>query len=452
MIKSYKIILIIQFFVLIVFGFIFYAVEYGNNFAIIPAVPLLLIGFSPFILLGISILIQRLIVAIISSDSAIDDSEKNNEDKFWYNSFLANLIFSAIVFLFSFVSVILSFRIGIKGYYGFGIRFCVFLGVLYLASLLIALFLRIKDSVNEVSKLLGGLMLFISILIFGGSLFLGLQNLITLQYSSNEVVEALKTVPEVDETQVSIDSTALVEDNFAVDSLAARDMERLEPIDYYGIKDFSYPEIEKEVYFKGIFNDYNWDETENLLRGFLADFLRLEKGQSFMEIRRALFSGLTYKEYPGIITKIKEVRNNRKDLEETFDNYKPLIYAFVSEKIYYDSNLNLFVDALIKSYDDINDADTDEDSFDKIHQIMVTGTKKEFPGYYFERLKPYVSKQTLALIKKNANENEENEYSTQLTTVWIYSFWARRNKERNIGVTYDILVKIKEHYERKENE
>jgi len=446
MIKSYKIILTAQFFALAVFAFVFYTIQYGNDFAVIPTIPLLLMGLSPLILLGISILIQRLIAAIIYSDSAENDEEKKSEDQFWKISYVTNVVFGALVFLLSVFCVAVNFGIGIKGNYDFGVKFSVFLALIIIASFIIGVFLRIKQSVNEVSKLLGGLMIFLSLIVSGGPLFFGLQNMITLQHYSNEVIEAIKTVPEVDETSISIDSTAIAIDSFAVDSLRAaqqRAMEDLgEPEDYYGIKDFSYPELEREVHTTEVF-DGKYRETETLFKLFMSDFLRLKKRQSFMEIRRAIHVGLSHKQYPEIVQKIKVLRYNSNDIEDAFNSCYPLIYAIVSDKIYYDSNLNLLVDALIKSYDDL-----DDEALNKIYGIMVTGTKKEFPAYYFERLKPYVSKDVLQLIKKNADEDTENEYSTQLTTVWIYSFWARRNKERNMSVIYDNLKHMQSHYAR----
>lgn len=151
MIKSYKIILIVQFFVLAVFGFVLYTVEYGIAFAVIPKLILLLIGFFLLMTLGISIFIQRLIVSVIQSDSEVGDLENSSEDKFWRISFFTNLAFGVIVFLSSIICVILNFGMGIKGYSGFGIRFSVFFGILFVASLVVGLFLRIKDSVNEVN-------------------------------------------------------------------------------------------------------------------------------------------------------------------------------------------------------------------------------------------------------------------------------------------------------------
>jgi len=268
------------------------------------------------------------------------------------------------------------------------------------------------------------------------------------------VVDTLKTIPEVDETtEMRTDTAYAVIDSFAIDSVAIYEgFEELRNYedDYYGIKDFSYPEIEKEIDSKGIFNDDNWNETQDYLRFFLSNFLKLRKDQSFMEIRRSIQMGLRLNNSHGILDKIKMVRYNSRDLEDAFNNYSPLVYAFISNKMYFDSNLNLLVDALIKSYDDIDALDPDMNALENIYDIMASSRK--YPMVYFPKIKPYVSPAALQLIKKNADRNGESLYSTQLTTVWIYSFWARRNKERNIGVTYDILVKIKEHYEGKENE
>lgn len=451
MIKSYKTILIVQFFVLIVVAFLFYNLQYGVDFVVISKDPLLLIGFSLLLILGISILIQRLIIVVINSDSS--ENSKNGEDKFWRNCFFANVIFSAIVFIFSLVCVILSLKINIKGLDGFGIRFSVFLGIAFTASFIVGLLLKIKDSVNEVSPLLGGLMIFLSVLIFGSSLFIGLNNLLKLQYSA-EVVDSLNTIPEVEETNVMRTDTAYaVIDSFEVDSVAIYDgFKELRDYegDYYGIKDFSYPEIEKEIDSKGIFNDDNWYETQNYLRFFLSDFLKLRKDQSFMEIRRSIQMGLSSNNSHGILDKIKMVRYNSRNLEDTFDNYSPLFYAFISKEIYFDSNLNLLVDALIKSYDDIDALDPDMKILENIYDIMVSSRKH--PMVYFRKIKPYVSPAALQLIKKNTDRNGESLYSTQLTTVWIYSFWARRNKERNIRAVHKILLEIKEHYDGKKNE
>jgi DMSO reductase anchor subunit len=179
---------------------------------------LLVIGSSFLLVLGISILVQRFIVSVIQSDSETENLENSTEDKFWRISFFVNLAFGAIIFLSSVICVAMDFGIGTKEYSGFGIRFSVFLGILFIASLVAALFLRIKDSVNEVIGLLGGLMMILSALVFGSSLFFGLNQLISPQYSSREMIEAIPFVPEVDETEVSQDSAYAVIDSAVVDS------------------------------------------------------------------------------------------------------------------------------------------------------------------------------------------------------------------------------------------
>ena len=109
MIKSYKIVLIVQFFVLLVGILAFNTIEYAKDFVVLSKISSLLIGFSPFILVAISIVIQRLVVAVIYSDSIVNGGEKKDElnNKFWKNSFLIYLIFAAVTFiLFAFFSLL----------------------------------------------------------------------------------------------------------------------------------------------------------------------------------------------------------------------------------------------------------------------------------------------------------------------------------------------------------
>jgi hypothetical protein len=441
MIKSYKIILIVQFFVLAIFSFVFYKIQYGIDFAVIPKIPLLLIGFSLFAALGISILIQRIVTAIIYSDTPTEDSEKNSEDAFWRYSFLANLILASVVFLSAIVAVVLSFRIGIKGYYDFGIRFSVFLGIAYIASLLVGLFLRIKDAVNDVSKLLGGLMFFLSLLIFGGALFLGLESLLTLQYPSNEVVEAVNTVPEVDETGVSIDSTAVA------GSDGEESDEESDADDYYGFRDMDFLNIKSTGYFKDYF-DENYSDTKarNQVRYLFADFFNLKKGMSLIEIRNEIQMGFYSDEFSEVKETADFLREGSDHLEDSFESYSPILYAFLSKRIYTDSNLNLLVEALIASKEDIDETEDPAATANKIYKTMIFGTKKSFPDHHYSQISPYISKRTLSLIKNNAERNDESEYSTQAVAVWLYSFWARREHEGNDQEIASILDKIQKHY------
>lgn len=455
MIKSYKIILIVQFFVLAVLGFVFYTVEYGLDFAVIPKLILLLIGSSLLLALGISILIQRFIVSVIQSDSGTEDLENTNEDKFWRISFFTNLVFGAIVFLSSVICVMLNFGIGIKGYSGFGIRFSVFLGILFIASLVVGVFLRIKDSVNEVSGLLGGLMVLLSALIFGGSLFFGLSQLISPQYSSSEIIQALPFVPEVDETEVSQDSTYAVIDSTAVDSTATSDIadediikvEEDEEDDYYSFKKMNPTGVKSNGYLKEYFDgSYTDAKMQKLIRYFLADFLNLKKGVYYIDTKN-------YKPGPGLhpgeYIQIKDVGEKLRDdsdaLAKSFKSYSPIIYSLLSKEIYFDSGLNEFVDALIACRDDISNTDDASKTLDEIYKTMTNRTHKDPPSRYYSQMSRYISTRTSALLKESATA--DGGMNPLSSAVWIYSFWGRRYHDGNDAEVYDILVQIKKHYE-----
>lgn len=439
MIKSYKIILIVQFIVLLIFSVLFHKIEYGNDFAVIPTVPLLLIGFSPFILLIISIIIQRLIAAIIYSDSTgIDGDKEKPNDKFWRNSFFTNVVFGVAAFVLSIVAIAFHFSIGIKGF-DFADRLSVFLGIILIASAIIGLFFRIKDSVNEISKLLGGLMILISAVIFAGSLFVGVENMLNIQFSANEsIVGTLNTVPETEEETVSNDTA---DEEYVEES----------ETDYYGFNEMSFPEIKTNEYFRELFEDQNYDETKinDLAKLFLSSFLELENNKSFAGIRRSIERGFAYHEE--INTVDKKIRRNPEAIRRTFDSYNTLFYAFLSKKIYFDSNLNLIVNALLDSHEDIYKTENPEETLNKIYKTMVFGEKKEFPDYYYKELNTYASEEFLNTMSKNAethSDKDENSvtFNSQLNTVWIYSFWARRYKEKNNEVVFEILKEIKEHY------
>lgn len=440
MIKSYKIVIIIQCIILLIFSFVFNEV-YNEDIQLIPMIQLLIIGFSPLILLAISIIIQRLIVAVIHSDSTNDEVNKEAPiDKFWKNAFFINVIFGALTFLCSIISSVLKLEVGVVSS-DYIYRFFISLDILMISSLIISLVLRIKDSVIEITKFLGFLMLFISILIFSFSLYLAVLNVVTIRSNSGDgIIGTLNSVSETEEVATDVEH----------ESEGEGEGEESES-DYYGFNEMSFPEVNINGYFKELFEDSSYDntKTEDLTKNFLSDFLVLEKDQSFTGIRIAIERGFAYDEE---IKKVDEkIRRNPEAIREAFDSYNTLLYAFLSNKIYFDSNLNLIVDALIKTHEDIYETENPHERLTKIYKIMIFGAQKEFPNYYYNEIKPYASENVLSLVSKNAEtssekDNSNAEYASQLNTVWIYSFWARRHKEKNEDVVFEILKEIKEHY------
>jgi len=454
MIKSYKIILIVQFILLLILCFVSSKVQYFEDIPLFSIVALLLIGFSPLILLGISIVIQKLIVAVIYSDLGSNETDKEvPNDKFWKNSFFVNVIFGALTFVLSIVSVVSNLEVGVvsSDYIN---RFFVSLGMLFFASLIISLFLRIKDSVTEITRFLGFLMLFISIIIFLFSLHIATLNVVTVRsYNRDSIIWRLKHLFE-DDTNMDEESVAATEVGETEDeSQFERESEGDESeFDYYGFNEMSFPEVKTRAYFEELFGDQKYDDakTHDLTKGFLSSFLELQKGQSFTGIRRAIERGFAYDEE---INKIgKKIRRDPEAIRGAFDIYNAVLYTFLSDKIYFDSNLNLIVDALINSHEDIYKTENPEETLNKIYKTMDFGVNKDFPDYYYNEITPYAFKEFLASINKNAETNSDKDdssvtFNSQLNTVWIYSFWARRYKEKNSDVVFDILKEIKEHYD-----
>ncbi len=446
MIKSYKIILIVQFFVLVAIGFTFYKVEYNEYFSIITKTPLFLVGFFPLILLGISILVQRLVITVIYSDSSKNHSEKEGEDKFWTISFFTYVIFGSFMFLTSLICVALSFRRATEDYKVFILKLCIFIVLLIAASLIIGLFFKVKEKVNEVSKMLSALMIFLSLIVFGGALFIGVGNIATSQCYLNEMFEAIKAMPSVDEKQALIDSTT-VEDT----EVNGEGMEYVE--DYYGFIDMNTSNIKSSGYLKNRYDEeYSDSRISNFMKYFFSDFLTLKKNQSLNGFRNESKIGLHAAEYVHEIRLLTDqLRENPNELRGAYESYRPILFALLSRNIYNDSNLDLLIEVLISSRDDISRAENENkgkiEVIDVIYKTMIYGAEKEFPNYHFSQISPFVSKKTWGLITRNSKQNRKTDYTNKATAVWIYSFWARRNQEGNMDVAYAILKEIKKHYE-----
>lgn len=181
---------------------------------------------------------------------------------------------------------------------------------------------------------------------------------------------------------------------------------------------------------------------------FLSKNLDLRDSQYISEIRRAI----TYAQHEDEFSEINDIdeKMGRKpeEIRDAFDSYKPLIYAVLTDEIYFDSNLYLIVNALIQSHEDVSSNGNAEETMKKINGIMNLGYKDSFPYEYYDALQPYVSKEVLEPLKQNARKFEgEFEYNWKLNTVWVYSFWGRRFEEKNHDEVFKILKEIRAEYE-----
>ncbi|GAA3759199.1 hypothetical protein [Flavobacterium ginsengiterrae] len=459
MIKSYKIVLIIQT-VIILIGFFAFKKFYYTDYEQISRALVVIFGFLALVISAFSVLIQRIIVGVIDSDSTIE--EVNNQtpnDKFWKNSFLINIILGVLTLIISITGLCSEIEIGVQNG-NFVFDFFSSLLILTVSSITIGLLLRVRESINEITKFFGFLMAVISVIIFSGSLFaVSSESLWVTSYSSDSLYGIVHNLLKKEDSHIgTLPQVAVVDESAAradIERESEGEGEREEAdSDYYGFNEMSFPDVETEGYFKNLFNDEKYDDAkvQGLAKLFLSNFLALEKGKSFTGIRKAAESGFYYEEYDEINKVDKKIRRNSEAIRNTFDSYNVLLYAFLSEKNYYDSSLNEMINMLITSHDDIYNTENPEQSLDKIYKTMIFGLKKEFPEYYFDNLSSFASENALSSINKNANMNSDDnngspDYNSKLNTVWFYSFWARRYKEKNIDVVYEILKEIKAHYE-----
>lgn len=431
MIKSYKFVLIIATVLVLLFLFFKPYVSVDDNLPL-ENYQLLMIGILPIIFLAISILLQKIVIAIVNSDAEKEAQFVGSEDKIWKIAFFVNLFFGIISFIVAIIVSVFKIDIRLVSNYGFTEDLAVFLFIILAASFIISTFFKIKQTLWEVNKLVGSLFLLMAVCVFAMALFFPTVHIFNINPSG------------YDETSVSTDSVY-------VDSPEITDdYEEELNLDYYSFNKMDFSEVKTGGYFEKYY-DINVDEnakSQELLKLFLSKNLKLKAGQEISQIRSAIMYAQYDDEFVEINNLDEDMGRKPEAIREAFDSYKPLIYAFLNEKIYFESNLNLIVEALIASHDDISATENPNETMKKIHIIMNRGYKQEFPGEYFESLQPFMSEAVLSPLKQNAKKFEEDfEYNYKLNAIWIYSFWGRRFEEKNHEQVIEILQEINTHYQ-----
>lgn len=434
MIKSYKYVLIIQIILLFLLWFLFKDFYIGNPVFKVQTPALFIIGLSPTLLLLLSVLFQKILVFVINSDSLKSNSENVNvEEKTWQIAFFTNMIFCGVTFLASLVLIFVKSDIEIYNYGDVVARAMLLLVAIVFSSLLIGLFIRIKNTVWEVNKTVGIIMIVLSILVFSGAVYFPSLNM--LQSKSSDY----------DETLVGIDSTATASDEDYIE-----DEEGEMYPDYFLINNLDHSDVETGGYFQQ-FYDRGTDDNEKssaLLKLFLVGNLEIKKGKDLSELRNSITYGYTAEEFSEINEIQDQMGREPEEIHKAFESYKFLLYAFVTDQIYFESNLNIIVDALIQSHEDIYATENPEATLKKINTIMNMGYKERFPYEYYDSLEMYFSEDVLEPIKNSAKSyGTEAEYNWKLNAIWVYSFWSRRNEEKNVDAVFNILKEIQAEYE-----
>jgi len=430
MIKSYKFILIIEAVILALFWFFKPYISFDENRSF-ETFQLFVLAFLPAIVIGISILFQRVAIAVIQSDSE-KNYENFSEEKIWKISFYTNLLFAIVSITGAIIVWLLKFKVAPVKTYDFSRDMATILLTLLIASFAIGILLVIKKTVWEVNKFVGILMIFISILVFLAAVYIPA---IGYFYLNKTFWDSVETPVEVNDS--------------ADEMTEVPDEPDAEDYDFYAFHEMEFSDVETGGYF-GKYYDGGTNEnakSQELLSLFLSKNLDLRDDQYISEIRRAIMYAQHEDEFSEINDIDEQMGRKPEEIRKAFDSYKPLIYAFLNEKIYFDSNLYLIVDALISAHDDIaSDGNTDE-TMKKINTIMNMGYKESFPQEYYESLSPYFSERVLNPLKDNAKQFEgDYEYNYKMNAVWIYSFWGRRFEEKNHGEVFKILQEIQAHY------
>lgn len=431
MIKSYKFVLIIQVILLFVFGFFCSGIHNDILDFNLRTVALLVFGLSPSVLILFSILFQKMVFAVINSDSLQSNNEgETKEEKIWKTTFFTYLIFCGVSFLASLGLIFIKSEIDINSYGEIPKMIMLLLFSITIASFIIALFIRIKNTIWEVNKIVGILMFVLSAIVFGFSLFVPVVNIFRFQSSEYEEAPPSSDATYVNEAEVG------------------EEYEMVET-DFYSLNEIDFSAIETDGYFEKYYERGTDEKSKSiaLLVLFVSKNLNLRDDQYVSEIRRAIMYAQHEDEFSEINEIVEKMGRKPEAIREAFDSYKSLIYAVLSDKIYFDSNLNLIVDALIASYNDISEAENPESSMKQILTIMNRGYKETFPGEYFESLKPFMSETVLSPLKQNAQKFESDfEYNYKMNAVWVYSFWGRRFEEKNHEEVFKILKEIQAHY------
>jgi len=430
MIKSYKFILIIEAVILLLFWFFKPYISFDENrsFGIFQ---IFILAFLPAIVLGISILFQKVAISVIQSDSG-KNQEGFSEEKIWKISFYANLLFAIVPIIGVMIIWLLKFDIAPVTTYDFSRDMATILLTLLIASFAIGILLVIKKTIWEVNKFVGILMILISILVFLAAVYIPAIGYFYLNKTFGD----------------SIENTVEVSDS-ADEMIEVADEPDTKDYDFYSFNQKDFSDVETGSYFEKYY-DRGTNEnakSQELLALFLSKNLDLRDDQYVSEIRSAIMYAQHEDEFSEINEIDEQMGRKPEEIREAFDSYKPLIYTFLNDKIYFNSNLNLIVEALIVSHEDISAAGNTEETMDKINMTMNMGFKKEFPGEYFESLQPFMSDKVLQPLKQNAQKFEDEfEYNYKLNAVWIYSFWGRRFEEKNHEEVFKILKEINGHY------
>ncbi|MFB9077688.1 hypothetical protein ACFFLS_00740 [Flavobacterium procerum] len=433
MIKSYKIVTIVQIILVIISSFAFRVLEDGYEWGSLEPALVLLVGGLVLISIAISIIIQKIIVSIINSDSTNEEKTGNTaHDKFWKNSFRVILIYGVLTFVFAVIVVVDNSDIAFPSH-DFIDRLSFSFAIIIISSLVIGLLLRVKEAVSEIAKLMGFLMILIASIIFVFSFFVATKNALTFRSGDGTGIEGFFHRLLSEQGTVEDSGAAVVSSPTESDAVTES-----KESDYQVNSEESEEESSplSKPMITGAWNSFMNDFYVKK-RGLSVDFLGLRQYVS------SVFDGQLFDDVYRVLVNIDDLKEHSEQLKEALYSYKSVLFATVSTETYRNNHFDEVVDKLLLAYDDVG---TDREKLNNIYEIMRYGASpQEVDGnisVYLPDIQKYCSSNTL---KKLSDDKGFCKYKSDV--VWFYSFWARRYKEGNIDVVYEILLKIKKHYD-----
>ncbi|MBF4517313.1 hypothetical protein IRZ71_13190 [Flavobacterium sp. ANB] len=153
-----------------------------------------------------------------------------------------------------------------------------------------------------------------------------------------------------------------------------------------------------------------------------------------------IFDGQLFDNDYRVLSFISDLRDHPAQIQDGLESYKLILYSTISTEVYRSNHFDQVVDALLLAYDDVGKDGEKLDSIFEIMQNEIDEDEKNI-GKFLPGIKNYCSSDALKKLSKNKVFFKHNS-----DIVWVYSFWARRNKEGNIDKVYKVLREIQEHY------
>lgn len=150
--------------------------------------------------------------------------------------------------------------------------------------------------------------------------------------------------------------------------------------------------------------------------------------------------------YEKLLQMRDEINRDPEKMKASFEKYNHLLYSLISPELYKKADFDKITKLLILSHDDIYNSENPEKVLAKIYSNMLVPKKKvEYIQFYYKSISPFISDKSQDYI--NYCNTKHYALTSEDDIVWIYSFWARRDREGNSQEVYNILTQIKEHYE-----